>query len=464
MLKSESARAMAGHRYQDITIVGGGLSAASVVYVLLQRMITARENIQSPKIIEPLRIRVFEKTENLWRGVPYGQLANRDHFLIETLEETCCPLFARWLIANKQEVASFVALSTPVLAQWYQDNQALIETGNINKLHFPRRLFGLFVSRLVEEAIVEAKQLGILELEILREEVTDVAASVENEFLITTCSNTVFYSSRVVLAVGSIPKRNPFNVQNNITQSGNYISDSEVCGYLDLTNRLRVTFSNKSIGKLDVVIIGAAASSIETIFYMATNESFLDRIGRITVVSTSGCLVGGIHAVDFSECDLPEYVMHRKSSDIYISTAKKLCRQGVLEVIKGRVVNVQDSHDRYAVVLDKNSKRSSLEADVIINCTGSGTLDNTTSKLINNLKYRFPVNDERRGFNVDETNRIHSVPGLYVVGPLLNRTFSGKQVESISAVFREGNIVANTLFDSFSCSAESQAKEMKCAP
>ena len=447
-------------RLHDIAIVGGGLSAASVVYALLQRVMTT-----PAKKLSPLRITVFEKTENLWTGVPYGQLANKDYFLIETVEETNCPLFTRWLIDNKKEIASYALFSTPVVEEWYQKNREKIEAGDIDNLYFPRRVFGLFVGRLLKNIIARASRLGLLKMEHIRQEVADVQYQSKEGFRIVTCpeiaacSDMTFCYPSVVLAIGSIPKSMPFHIPCTLIDDIDYISDSEICAHLDLSNRLTRVFSSKTIRKLDVVIIGSAASAIETIFLIGTNQNYLDRIGRVTVVSTSGFLVGGIRAKNYQENDLPDYVLLRKSSDIYVSTAHKLCQQDILKVVKARVINIQKNNGRYAITLDGKVERVTLQTDLLINCTGSGTVDNTTSGLINNLKIKLPINKERRGFNVDDQNMVHRFPGLFLVGPLLNRSFSGKQVESISAVFREGDIVADALFRDLSRSVEEKANE-----
>lgn len=441
-------------RDHDVAFVGGGLSAAAVVYSLLRRVIA------SPEKVSPFGITVFEKTENLWTGVPYGGLANKDCFLIETVEETNCPLFTRWLKSNAGEVASYASFSTPVVEEWYQKNHKKIEVGDVGNLYFPRRVFGLFIKSLLENVITRVTSWGLLELKHARQEVFDVLSRPQSGFYITddfasTADPAITsYYRQVVLAVGSIPKSIPFDSSSPSIDNVNYISDNEVCAYLDLPNRLTRVFSSSNVGKLDIVIIGSAASAIETMFLIATNQDYLDRIGRLTIVSTSGCIVGGISAKDYQENDLPDYVLLRKSSDIYISTAHKLYQLGMLKIVKGRVVNVWKEGGRYAIALDKNTEQVSLPADLIINCTGSGTVDNTSSGLINNLKVRLPINEERRGFSVDDENMVHRFPGLFLVGPLLNRSFSGKQVESISAVFREGDIVANALFRDLSGSVE----------
>ena len=133
----------------------------------------------------------------------------------------------------------------------------------------------------------------------------------------------------------------------------------------------------------------------------------------------------------------------------------------ILKVVKCRGVNVQKENERYAMTLDDNAEQVHLQMDLIIN--SSGTVVNTTSSLINNLRGRLPINEERWGFNVDEKNMVHRFFGLFLVGPLLNHSFSGKQVESISAAFGEGDVVANALFGDLSGHTEQKTSEAMSA-
>ncbi len=423
----------------DIVLVGGGLSAACVVYGFLQRLLAV------PALNEPLKITVFEETGNLWTGVPYGDFARTDFFLIETLEETRCPLFESWIKNHPKEIASYALNSSPVVKQWYCQNKVRIENGDIKSLYFPRRLFGHFMRKLLDELISRAEGTGVLSLRWVRQEVIDIEQEGRKQFRLVTDQQDTFFSARVIIAIGSIPQNRPFNIPDALALDSNYISDREVCACFDLDNRLRQSLKGFDSRRATLAIIGSAASALETVFFIRENRILKEKIGQILVISTSGRLIGGIHAEDYCERDLPEYVQLRKSSDIYISAAQKLYAEGLLKVVKAKVAGVEKRNGMFELRLSREECQIRCTADVIINCTGSGSVDNTTSTLVNNLRRKLPVNDERRGFSVNNQNEVDLHPGLFVVGPLLNRSFAGKQVESISAVFREGDRVAEAL-------------------
>ena len=91
---------------------------------------------------------------------------------------------------------------------------------------------------------------------------------------------------------------------------------------------------------------------------------------------------------------------------------------------------------------------------MVVNCTGSASVDNTSSVLIKNLSLSLPVTEERRGFQVNNDNEVIGFPGFFINGPLLNRNFSHRQVENIPAVFQQSAIIAKQLLATSRCFAE----------
>src|SRR5690606_23945225 len=138
------------------------------VYGLLKRLLDKTDRSV------PLKITIFEKTDNLWTGVPYGDLAETDFFLIETLEETDCPLFESWIKSHPQEIASYAMRTSPVVKEWYTRNKKRIEEGDIGSLYFPRRLFGQFVYHLLHETIAQAEKKLNLDITWIKQEVIDI--------------------------------------------------------------------------------------------------------------------------------------------------------------------------------------------------------------------------------------------------------------------------------------------------
>lgn len=116
----------------------------------------------------------------------------------------------------------------------------------------------------------------------------------------------------------------------------------------------------------------------------------------------------------------------RRAGKHYTSVVDTLKSQSRLQHIKGHfsgVVNLNDengTHFNYKKNKDSISETSNDTVQIIINCIGSKTLNQSPiSPLIDNLiqKEYCKPNDSMRGFLINE--HFESLPNLYIMGPLL---------------------------------------------
>ncbi len=427
-------------RQYELIVVGGGLSSVAVLYNLI-------ENLNSHITTSgPLSILVLEKTGNIWTGVPYGRHAEKDFFLIDTLAKTKAPIFEDWLLKKGIGLTDYFPDNNPTLNHWLKENSDALKAGKIHDLFFPRFIFGIFLQELMEGVLGDAQAKGSVSVEISEDEVINIDRLPTGRYFLETKGERRFETPNVVLAIGSIPKRSAFNSHKCAERFNGYIDDAKVSACFELKSNLEeyVAFLDKD--KVEISIIGSAASAVEMLFYIGKNENICKKISRINVISTSGWLIGGIHSEDFDYAGVPEYVFLRTSSSVYLNTIGALYSAGLLKVIKGKVSDIEQSEGKFSVrISNKLKNEENVMSDVIINCTGSGDLENANSTLLQNIRSKFPINREGRGFKTNDDNQVERYPGLFVVGPLLNSSFSGRQVESIAAVFTEGTKVSKAL-------------------
>jgi len=412
----------------DICFVGSGLSCSSVIYNLFSN--DHKESIGFKKIL------IIEKNDsNLWRGIPYGGIAKNEFFLIETLRQAPFPIFEEWLLNNRRRLHGLLIDNNEILHNWYGDNKDNILSGNILDIYFPRYIFGFFINEIINN-IRNASDCGFT-IDISYAEVTDIDRHSTNKYRVTTSENIFFLSRYIVMAIGSIPK-------HHTVKSKKYFTDSEFCAvyqYDDIAKEILAGSNDQSL-----VIVGASASALELLYFISNNDELLLSLRNIYIISNSGRLIDGLCASDFDALASPDYVLMRRSSDIYRKAVSGIAEK--ITIIKARVKSVEEHGEDLSIVYSKdNSGDNIMRSNIVINCSGSGSLDNTNSPLLNNLKEKFPVTEERRGFEVNDNNQVIGCPGFFVVGPLLNRAFSSRQVESIPAVFREAKVVAEALIN-----------------
>jgi uncharacterized NAD(P)/FAD-binding protein YdhS len=416
-----------------LAIVGGGWSAASTIYHLI-------DGLSSEESDEQLNILILEKTDNLWTGVPYGNLARKDFFLIESLNQAGFPLFESWLIKNRSRIASLLPENSDTINQWYKENREKILQAEIDDIYFPRHIFGTFIKELITVKLAQVRSR--INLTCKKEEVIDIHKGECGYTVITDKNN--FSADKLVLATGSIPKAAAFSYNN-------YFSDTDFCSCFDYKSIFSALVESKH---KSLAVIGASASALELLYCIAGDADLLQGISCIKVISNTGRLMDGYVAEDYVEDQAPEYVIKRRASDVYKKAIKKL--RPKLSVIKGSVTGIRDHQGAMTIDYSKNSSTSSyeLQVDVVVNCTGSSTIEMTSSRLIKNLAKRLPVTEESRGFQVNQNNEVLGFPGLFINGPLLNRNFSNRQVESIPAVFKESATIAKKLLVYFGSVSE----------
>src|SRR5690606_30878671 len=153
----------------DIAVVGGGLSAAAMIYALINRLKNAGASRS------PVRLIVFDKSADFWSGVPYGSLSEPDFFLIESLAGTDCNPFRDWLYKNTENIHEWMEKGNATLKSWYLQHEENIQNRCLDDIFFPRYFFGLFIVDLLQTVIRE--NIGLVTIELAAEEITDVTLS-----------------------------------------------------------------------------------------------------------------------------------------------------------------------------------------------------------------------------------------------------------------------------------------------
>ena len=416
----------------DLAVIGVGLSGASVLVELTKGLAHAAG--AAPR---PLRIVAFDKAGEFARGVPYGARSDRRALLIETLEQTRCPEFASWLQDRPQELQRLCDSQYPDDRDWWARNKTAIAARRYEHLYLPRHLFGDFSAYVFAQAMDRAIGRDLMRLTLCTQEVRELRRLPSGNYRVVTPSGEV--ESRIVLlAVGSIPRQDQFLPQLEPPLAHKYLKDDLFCGSFSLRNAFDRFVRQEPEGPIRLAIIGGAASAIESLYCAMDHPTLSERIVDAVTLSLSGMLPGGIRSPDAVRCPVPAYVSHRTSADAYVRTALDLMQRNQLRILAARVKSVRRHENalRLDILQQPNLIPATLDADLIINCSGAGDVRTTRSPLLRQLASQLTVVEGGSGFILADDCSLQEWPGVYVAGPLLNGSALSSHVESISAVLK----------------------------
>jgi len=159
-----------------IAIVGAGFSGSLIAAQLLK---TATR---------PLLIKLIERSQEIGQGIAYGTQTTGHLLNVSAGKMSAFPdnptHLLRWLNYNQNALAPFIV-------------------PNFNASSFiPRRVFGLYIQSILEEA--EATASSNVRLERVIDEVV-VVEPLEKRAIISLRSSKIFEADKIVLAVGNAP-------------------------------------------------------------------------------------------------------------------------------------------------------------------------------------------------------------------------------------------------------------------
>lgn len=426
----------------DIAVIGAGLSGARVLVELAERL--ARDDASPARL--PIRVVAFDKTGEFARGIGYGAQSDRGALLIDTLEQSRCPPFSAWLQARPQELHRLADSQHADDRAWWIQNKSALAAHRFDELYLPRHVFGQFSESVFTQAMAQAARLNLMQVQLRTDEVVELRRLPAGNYRVVTQTGQI-ESRLVVLAVGSIPRRDQFLPQRDASSDHSYLTDEVHCGSFQLRGAFDRFLEREPAGSIRLVIIGAAASAVESLHCAMNHPRLSERIVNAITLSPSGVLPGRVRSADGAACPVSRYAEERTSPEPYLQTARELIQQNRLRVVPARVsaVRPQLSGYRIDILQQPDDAASTLDADLVINCSGAGVVHTSPAPLLRQLATQLPVVAGGRGFSMAEDYSLSDWPGVYVVGPLLNRADLMSPVESISAVFRIGTAVAASL-------------------
>lgn len=142
----------------------------------------------------------------------------------------------------------------------------------------------------------------------------------------------------------------------------------------------------------------------------------------------------------------------RRSGPAYKNSSDYLIKTGKLQLLKGSFLNIEPTSQGGALkymASNNQFQTHHFPFKVVINCSGSDSLESSSSRLIYNLvqKNICKVNLSGKGFLVNE--KFEAAPNLYIMGPLLggnmNKLIHFWHLESVARLLQLSPFLAEIL-------------------
>jgi len=272
----------------DISFIGSGIATAYTLLELVNRLEAGQ-----PK--RAVTISVYDKYPEFFCGIPYGQRSGDSVLLINALHnflpESERAVFMEWLSENKSHlIKRFLAAGGVMARKWVDTHQEAINIDAWEPLFVPRSFFGSYILEKVSRAIRIAEDKGLMKLYYQVGEVEDVQRG-SDDFELHMRDGAKNRSRKVVLSVGSLPTRRIHTDALHV-QERDFLLINDVYAHNLASNLALIEkFLQGRQGKeTNILIVGANASGLETLYKLADEKQIGGLINRFIVLSTHGLI------------------------------------------------------------------------------------------------------------------------------------------------------------------------------
>lgn len=272
----------------DIAIAGSGIACTATLIEVFRKLIKNGGH----KIL----ITVFEKSDEFWYGIPYGSRSSVNALIITSIhdfftDENERNQFFAWFKENKEALLDHYITNGGLTAQkWLERNGKALDNKDFKSVYIPRYWCGRYTQSKFDALLAAVKEHGLIQLETIRAEVTDVSPKgdiYELSYELPDGSISKLAAAKVLIATGSAPVKNVVLPADDktVTLINDLYSPSAEANITRVAEALEAT---ASIADRNVLMIGTNASSIEFMYLLSGLPELVGKINKLVAISRSG--------------------------------------------------------------------------------------------------------------------------------------------------------------------------------
>jgi len=298
-------------RHEDLLIIGGGLSGASLIQELTRQ-------VPKPPPGRQIRILAVEKSGEFGGGIAYGKALPLEYLLNDQLRIMGTKDFESWLVRTRSRwLTELKHHRSPATAQWLRNHHSEISVCDFSNLHIPRRVFGDFVREGLDQAIESAPRSGF-NIELKKGEVTEITPESDGFFRVKLKNSGLVRTSLIALTIGAPPR-----LRNTaLSKFDGYIDDLYSGDLSHLTQGLKDLLARESVKNRRIVIMGGNTTAAEFIFFLRFS-GLASLVSEVIVTTPRGALPPAAEGTKLPPYD-PSHL--RKVSQMSNPTANDLYR------------------------------------------------------------------------------------------------------------------------------------------
>lgn len=308
----------------DIAVLGSGASGTHGLLRILSLLVDRKSSFD-----DAIRITVIDRDKQFHSGIPYGHRSGRSSLLISALENFLPDRergdFISWLEERREEMLGWAAdgrtpdspLAEAMDRDWILRHEDEVRAGRWDDLYLPRRLYGQYLSELVDRAIDEAQ--GVVEVDLVHADVNEVIGDGHGGVHLRERSSDdgvqfELHAHSVLLAIGSPPVRHlavsdavPGAISDTVSEAAadtgpttyaagrpniddrldmGLVADIHTPEIEHVIERIRARLESLPDEKRTILLIGGNADALE--FLLASHRLRQDTGTRLHILSSRG--------------------------------------------------------------------------------------------------------------------------------------------------------------------------------
>lgn len=315
----------------DLAFVGSGVACTYTIIHFIDLLEQAPLN-------QKVKILIIDKADEFWVGIPYGNRSGYNSLIISSLKDFLSvdelELFKIWLKDNiKWVFKDFQKRNGILSSDWLENNEKRFSENDWDNLFLPRYIFGYFLRERVTALLDSAVKKNVLDYQLLKADVIDIRKS--DEIYTLTVQDDFFNkreieSSKIILSIGSPPKKNLFTLGNGESLSDVSLIEDLYQPQLEVNIEQIYETLKKSENRdqNNIFVVGSNASALEVAYNIMDISGMYDLINKFYFLSCDGAFP---YRCNNDQINLDVYTLDALNS---LKNSSKVTSKKILEAVK----------------------------------------------------------------------------------------------------------------------------------